>query len=266
MTSDAKIGLLLGLVFIFIIAFIINGLPNFRGSDNSNELMESMINSQDNTVGGIGQALKDIPIGPRPAQASYPGKRYQDDLPTQVTHVWQDESMGPQPPIEIGPQFPEVVAEEPPVKPKRPKIHIVVGGENLTSIAKKYFGSVEGNKLAVIEMIFKANRNKLDSVDDIVEGQKLLIPPMSESDKMLSIFGDRFKKVDNMGGKPVAKTPKKIVKNRFYAVKEDDSLWHIAARELGDGKRYTEIVKLNAKILDDEDALTVGMKLKLPGR
>jgi len=30
MTSDAKIGLLLGLVFIFIIAFIINGLPNLR--------------------------------------------------------------------------------------------------------------------------------------------------------------------------------------------------------------------------------------------
>lgn len=27
MTSDAKIGLLLGLVFIFVIAFIINGLP-----------------------------------------------------------------------------------------------------------------------------------------------------------------------------------------------------------------------------------------------
>jgi nucleoid-associated protein YgaU len=31
MTSDAKIGLLLGLVFIFVIAFIINGLPSFGG-------------------------------------------------------------------------------------------------------------------------------------------------------------------------------------------------------------------------------------------
>ena len=28
MTSDAKVGLLLGLVFIVIIAFLINGLPN----------------------------------------------------------------------------------------------------------------------------------------------------------------------------------------------------------------------------------------------
>ena len=35
MTSDAKIGLLLGLVFIFIIAFVINGLPRFRRAVSS---------------------------------------------------------------------------------------------------------------------------------------------------------------------------------------------------------------------------------------
>ena len=37
MTSDAKIGLLLGLVFIFIIAFIINGLPKFGHNSNNND-------------------------------------------------------------------------------------------------------------------------------------------------------------------------------------------------------------------------------------
>ena len=37
MTSDAKVGLILGLVFIFIIAFIINGLPSLR-RQNGNEL------------------------------------------------------------------------------------------------------------------------------------------------------------------------------------------------------------------------------------
>ncbi len=36
MTSDAKIGLLLGLVFIFIIAFVINGLPRFQNSVDNN--------------------------------------------------------------------------------------------------------------------------------------------------------------------------------------------------------------------------------------
>jgi hypothetical protein len=42
MTSDAKIGLLLGLVFIFVIAFIINGLPNFGNRTNSAEATEMM--------------------------------------------------------------------------------------------------------------------------------------------------------------------------------------------------------------------------------
>lgn len=260
MTSDAKIGLLLGLVFIFIIAFIINGLPNFRGSNNPNELMDGMINSQDNSVGGFGEVFKDLPIGPRSAQGS---ERYSNELPAPIPSVWQDQLMGPDAP-DVGPQPQEVVLETP--RLKRPKIHVVADGENLTSIAKKYYGSTEGNKLAVIEMIFRANRKKLESIHDIVVGQKLLIPPMSESDKMLRIFGPRFEKRDNIGSKRVTRTPKKLVKNRFYKVKEDDSLWHIAARELGDGKRYTEIVKLNAKVLDDEDDLTVGMKLKLPGR
>ncbi len=37
MTSDAKIGLLLGLIFIFIIAFILNGLPGLHGRGSSNQ-------------------------------------------------------------------------------------------------------------------------------------------------------------------------------------------------------------------------------------
>ncbi len=268
MTSDAKIGLLLGLVFIFIIAFIINGLPNFRSESNNNELMHKMLNSQDDRLGGIGEVIRDIHIGPRAAQGSDFKDRYQNVLPAPIPAVWQEGEgpMGPDVPINVGPMPQDVVVEAP--RLKRPKIHVVAEGENLTSIAKKYFGSTEGNKFAVIQMIFRANRNKLDSMDDIVEGQKLLIPPMSESDKMLRFLGPGFEKRDKIGSKPVAiKAPKKkIVKNRFYTVKDDDSLWHIAARELGDGKRYTEIVKLNAKVLDDEDALTVGMKLKLPGR
>nr|MBC8217755.1 hypothetical protein [Planctomycetota bacterium] len=46
MTSDAKIGLLLGLIFIFVIAFIINGLPSFRNATNNSELTTNMFSSQ----------------------------------------------------------------------------------------------------------------------------------------------------------------------------------------------------------------------------
>ena len=53
MTSDAKIGLLLGLVFIFVIAFVINGLPGLHHKDDSNKLTTNMVGLQ-NSPSGIG--------------------------------------------------------------------------------------------------------------------------------------------------------------------------------------------------------------------
>jgi nucleoid-associated protein YgaU len=49
MTSDAKIGLLLGLVFIFVIAFIINGLPNLRPQSTKGE--QATNTAQDESLG-----------------------------------------------------------------------------------------------------------------------------------------------------------------------------------------------------------------------
>ena len=51
MTSDAKVGLLLGLIFIFIIAFVLNGLPRFRNAANNSELTTNMVNSQNDNLG-----------------------------------------------------------------------------------------------------------------------------------------------------------------------------------------------------------------------
>ena len=51
MTSDAKVGLLLGLFFIFVIAFIINGLPRFRGETNTNELTTMANSPNDSYIG-----------------------------------------------------------------------------------------------------------------------------------------------------------------------------------------------------------------------
>ncbi|MBN2129649.1 MAG: LysM peptidoglycan-binding domain-containing protein [Sedimentisphaerales bacterium] len=53
MTSDAKIGLLLGLVFIFVIAFIINGLPNLRPQQATRAGVSTEISFPTETPGGI---------------------------------------------------------------------------------------------------------------------------------------------------------------------------------------------------------------------
>jgi nucleoid-associated protein YgaU len=58
MTSDAKIGLLLGLVFIFVIAFIINGLPNLRPQSGKAEITTTMNPATDEDFGIADKARK----------------------------------------------------------------------------------------------------------------------------------------------------------------------------------------------------------------
>lgn len=51
--------------------------------------------------------------------------------------------------------------------------------------------------------------------------------------------------------------------DRRYVVRDGDSLWKIAARELGDGERWQEIVALNPKL--NPNLLKAGQSLALPG-
>jgi nucleoid-associated protein YgaU len=61
-----------------------------------------------------------------------------------------------------------------------------------------------------------------------------------------------------------AVTPGSNTPTREYTVKNGDSCWKIAANELGDGSRYTEIIKLNG--LPENPKLDIGMKLKIPAK
>ena len=49
-----------------------------------------------------------------------------------------------------------------------------------------------------------------------------------------------------------------------YTVQAGDCLWNIAARQLGDGRRWNEIYQLNQDILSDPNRIYVGQVLDLP--
>jgi len=66
---------------------------------------------------------------------------------------------------------------------------------------------------------------------------------------------------------PAAETGAGSQQVRTYTVKDGDSLWKIAASQLGNGGRFEEIAKLNADVLKGrENNLTVGMQLKIPAK
>ncbi len=249
MTSDAKIGLILGLVFIFIIAFIINGLPGLNTQQSSNELTAKLLRN-DNKSLGIAANQRKISrqvINPRPIKTQAPAEvqsksinqtniRYTAKLPRTIMHTSKP-----------------LIA--PKLKHAETKLYTVREGDSLASIASRFYGSVQGNRNINIEKIYQANRKTLKSPDQIYLGQKLVIPALSST---LAYKSKTVVETLSANKKTSAKS------YRRYVVKQDDSLWQIADQQLGNGSRYNEIVRLNSNILHNEDQLTLGMKLKLP--
>ena len=284
MTSDAKIGLLLGLVFIFIIAFIINGLPRFRSNTNNNELTTNMVSSPNDSMG--------IAAKERKAQAVFdlvervPQERA-DEVPvvsknegavrfkmpfSQGTSIVKDDLIVKTANGRFRPAASESDTNEKnkvnKSKPALPKTYVVSEGDNLAIIAQTFYGPDEGNKKINVARIFEANRKLLKSLDEIYVGQKLTIPPLI--DKSGSVFsGSLFEKVKSIGRKltssDTSKTPR-ARRNKQYVIQEGDSLWRIAVEQLGDGTRYKELSELNADILGNEDYLAVGLSLRIPAR
>jgi nucleoid-associated protein YgaU len=294
MTSDAKVGLLLGLFFIFVIAFIINGLPRFRSDTNSNELTTMANSPNDSYIGANERKAQEAIRRERPVrnrsqstaetqettgdEGGYRYKRLlsQDNVAAnneQVKTATEDKVRPTAPAPDANRETTANVPKQ--VKPDLPKVYVVQAGDNLAKIAQKFYGSAIGNKTINVMRIFEANRKLLKSPDDISVGQKLVIPLLKDEAK--SVFeGGLFERIKSIGrtrsttttptktpAKPRPKPPA-ARPTRQYVVQDGDSLWKIADKQLGDKERFREIIKLNA--LDDEDYLTVGQRLIIPAR
>ncbi len=284
MTRDAKVGLLLGLFFIFVIAFLINGLPYLRQNTNNNELTTKMVRFQNDppALGAKERKVREVVARYEPSERAGP-KREQpvnqlQEVVTSEEPSTRFEMLLPESISVVKDVSAERAAEELTSATRsgkkfsgRAKTYVVEDGDNLASIAKKFYGEEAGNRLKNITRIFEANRKELKSPGEIYVGQKLNIPPLSTAAQQTSesegVFASRiFEKVKTIGRRHLSSETVATKKDRVYIVQENDSLWKIAAEQLGDGVRYPEISKLNSDILDDEDSLTVGMELRLPGR
>jgi nucleoid-associated protein YgaU len=294
MTSDAKVGLLLGLVFIFIIAFIINGLPRFRSDTSNSELTKTWINQQDESPGiadrerkaqevfnyarQVGREAVDEVQRPSEDEQRI---RFEMPLPGRASALKKDDSISKTADDQVEPAALVPITNDKTkakktesVKPALPKSYVVAEGDNLAVIAQKFYGAEEGNKRINVTRIFQANRTMLESPDEVYVGQELTIPPLPTStpdkDKIGSAFSRKvFEKVESIGKRWLsADRPKagKAKQSMQYVVRVGDSLWQIAAERLGDGSRYKEISRLNADTFEDEDSLAVGMRLKMPAR
>jgi nucleoid-associated protein YgaU len=272
MTADAKVGLLLGLFFIVVIAFLVNGLPNFIHEENPSPPDAAII-----TPTG-----PDMPLDNRVSEAVhrlYPPHQ-QPRAESPVQEVVLETPLAIPAHVEIAevvlpPQAPTLIKESdvPAVNPvvKTPvpvRTHVVKSGETLAVVAQTYYGKDQGNRLAVIQKLYQANTSVLKSPDRVCVGDKLVIPSLDAllgaphqvvrapdpSQTLLGKFSTVLERVGNDNSKSVSE----------YVVQEGDSLWAIAKDKLGDGNRYTDILRLNKDTLKSADDVTAGIRLKLP--
>jgi hypothetical protein len=128
----------------------------------------------------------------------------------------------------------------------------------------------EGNEASNIQ-IFQDNRELLKPSQEINLGQSLVVPKLlsSELDK-INIWGifpnSMFEVVESIGKKHISADNNDTKQSKKYIVRQGDTLWNIAAEQLGNGSRYKEISKLNTNVLKNENDLTIGMRLSLPDR
>ncbi|HNS21353.1 MAG TPA: LysM peptidoglycan-binding domain-containing protein [Sedimentisphaerales bacterium] len=337
MTSDAKIGLLLGLVFIFVIAFIINGLPNLKPQTTRAEVSMNMVPLTEENIGIAGRAQGHVDqdrarlivdeeepqrqTGPSltrtdqaaPAvetpvevaqETSYPEIRFESPLPRienlldRITAGLQSQreqtstvNMDVPSPVQVAPSAgmetqPAVVMPQPKpresdtrtAEPSKPagtpatkpagRVYVVGEGESLSTVAKKVYGPEEGNRIVNVNRIYEANKDILKSVNEVVAGQKLVIPALPQRVLDLNKPSDvlpqeLFERLEPLKRR-VVQTPATSDTGRWYTVQDGDNLWKIAASQLGAGARYEEIAKLNADLLKDKAVLDVGMKILLP--
>ena len=210
MASEAKIGLLLGLAIIFVVAFVINGLPRF-GYTNQSDNLETVMDGNPPGIGPgvppgiLGPGRTHDPVGDETAAGPEDNERSRDSLGVTISPDELANHLGPDAPERTNdPGAPGEVMQAEPVRPAWPKVHVVRKGENLGGIAKIYYGPEEGNRKANVMRIFESNRSLLESPDKIFPGQKLVIPSLwvsgLDTDKIERIFPDSmFETVESIG-------------------------------------------------------------------
>ena len=181
--------------------------------------------------------------------------------------------------------------------PGAPRTHTVQPGDNLTRIARKYYGPEHETKY---KRIYQANRDKMADESTLQVGMVLVIPPMNAvasipppapeprraalaprgritSEPPRAALAPRgriataplprdemtLEELDAHFKKP---TSGRVASGRVYVVRRGDSLTTIARKVLNDGSRASvlKIYDANRDKLKSPDHLPVGVTLRIP--
>jgi nucleoid-associated protein YgaU len=158
--------------------------------------------------------------------------------------------------------------------------YVAQAGDSLSRIASRLMGS---NSKANREAIVKANPSLQKNPDVIIEGRKYVIPA-ANAVRVATATGNEARPAmparPANGGtasshkpvpvtdlvEPLPGTSPAAGGGDWYVVKDKDTLWQIAAEQLGTGTAWTQIRDMNQDVLKGRETVQANMRLRLPPR
>ncbi|KPK74606.1 MAG: hypothetical protein AMJ79_13620 [Phycisphaerae bacterium SM23_30] len=267
-SKEAKIGLLLGLVFIVAIAVVLRGVHQNTTSelgqlaangDIEAAASEATLDALD--IPEAAQQLTDTRISASGGDVESTGGEAKPIKEGEEKKDLQEE-------VKEGPLWPQgrtryvedlfgnsrsTREEKPIARIGEQELHEKVGeyivqdGDNLWTIARDQLG--DANRFKEIQEVNHLSDNE---VLKLAIGRKLKLPSAIGNKGSLGTRGSSNNHITPEPGQ------------RIYIVQDGDNLWTIAREQLGDAKRFKEIQELNN--LSDNEILKIGRKLKLPAK
>jgi nucleoid-associated protein YgaU len=296
MTQEIKLGLLLGLGFVIMVGILLS--EYFRSTLDTPSSM--MVDAGASVRGGVtSPGTANPPIHVVPPQDAPPRQRVptNDDVnpappvvvPSNPGHPGAQRNSNPPGTTgvpQVNPDLQRIAQKygqaivplnggnsaqtenqnqnqisNPPISPPpaaaAPKEYVAQPGDSLSRMAKTLLGS---SNAANRQAIINANPSLKDDPDHVVAGQTYIIPVKAEA-------------TANSAQPPTpapAPLPQQTnsepapSKEVIYTVKPNDSIWKIANNVVGDPSTVDAIKELNADVLNGNDVIKVGMKLRLP--
>lgn len=152
----------------------------------------------------------------------------------------------------------------------KPRKYTAVSGDTLSKMASRFLG---GNTKTNRDAIVRANPSLHADPNRIIVGHVYVIPatpapapatpPASVASNTPSTPAAPSAPLTSGSTDPSATVSQP---QYWYTVKENDSLWSIAADQLGNGSAWTAIKDLNSDVLKGSDVVHPNMRLRLPAK
>jgi nucleoid-associated protein YgaU len=159
-----------------------------------------------------------------------------------------------------------------PVPTAGPRKYEAQPGDSVSRMASRLMG---GNTKANRDAILNANPALKENPDRVIVGRTYVIPAAPRANPPAAAPIVQAQEA-TIASAPLADTPvEQLVPiepagpsepGTWYTVKADDSLWKIAAEQLGSGNEWTTLRDMNKDVLKGGDTVQPNMRLRLPHR